>query len=186
MSPFSPREHLAAGKPAIIYFSDAPVVPSSVDLKQYEAVKQFKAELASTGLLGSFQNPIDFRMKFAVHLAKTIIEKFNPNGIAPIPEVAGRHEHALPNLSPEAKELIVAMSKSTHGELMKLGTMGGTIISANRKNYTAGADARTTAKWSAAVEQLEEEGLIEDRAGKGEVFFINNRGYEVADELQAF
>jgi hypothetical protein len=178
------REHLAAGKPAIIYFSDAPVVPSSVDLNQYEAVKQFKAEVAPTGLLGSFQNASDFRVKFSVHLAKTIIEKFNPKEIAPVSLTAGLPEHPLPNLSAEAKELIVAISKSPQGVLMKLGTFSGTIISANQKNYTAGADARTIAKWSAAVGQLEEEGLIEDRAGKGEVFFINNRGYEVADQLQ--
>jgi hypothetical protein len=48
------EEHLRAGKPAMIYFSNAPVRPDSVDEAQYRALRKFRAKqkpLASLKLL---------------------------------------------------------------------------------------------------------------------------------------
>src|ERR1700674_1053976 len=36
------EEHLQAGKPAMIYFSSAPVVPESIDQEQYKTLLKFK------------------------------------------------------------------------------------------------------------------------------------------------
>jgi hypothetical protein len=45
------EEHLAAGKPAMIYFSSEPVRPDSVDAGQYSALKAFKESLRPNSLL---------------------------------------------------------------------------------------------------------------------------------------
>jgi predicted transcriptional regulator len=39
------------------------------------------------------------------------------------------------------------------------------------------------ARWRGAVDELYELGLLEDRGGKGEVFFVTNEGYEFAERL---
>src|SRR5664280_1846035 len=44
------EEHLAAGKPVMIYFSSAPVRPDSIDANQYSALKAFKESLMQKGL----------------------------------------------------------------------------------------------------------------------------------------
>jgi hypothetical protein len=44
------EEHIAAGKPAMIYFSDQPVHPSSVDAAQYEALLKFRKSCEERGL----------------------------------------------------------------------------------------------------------------------------------------
>ena len=36
------QEHIAAGKPAMIYFSNVPVRPDSVDDSQYKSLQEFK------------------------------------------------------------------------------------------------------------------------------------------------
>src|SRR5947207_5128394 len=45
------EEHVKAGKPAMVYFSSAPVRPDSVDEKQYQALKEFRHECERRGLI---------------------------------------------------------------------------------------------------------------------------------------
>ena len=43
------EEHVAAGKPAMIYFSSRPVAPESIDADQYAQVKAIKEKWKSQG-----------------------------------------------------------------------------------------------------------------------------------------
>src|ERR1700752_253348 len=45
------EEHLKAGKPAMIYFSNAPVRPDSIDEAQYRALREFRADCERRGLI---------------------------------------------------------------------------------------------------------------------------------------
>ena len=65
-------EHLATDKPAIIYFSTAPVRLDSVD----NALLEFKESCRSRGLVEEFEELAAFREKFTRHLAQTIIRLF--------------------------------------------------------------------------------------------------------------
>lgn len=47
------EEHIGAGKPAMIYFSSAPVRPDSIDEKQYSALREF---MGPCGIEGSLSN----------------------------------------------------------------------------------------------------------------------------------
>lgn len=51
-----------AGKPVHVYFSTAPI-PRDVDVKQLEALNQFKDDLATRGLLGEFASDDDLKAK---------------------------------------------------------------------------------------------------------------------------
>jgi hypothetical protein len=59
---------VASGRPAMIYFSQRPVAPASIDVVQLASLKDFQTQTYSTALTGEFQNPSDFRHLLFRHL----------------------------------------------------------------------------------------------------------------------
>ncbi len=47
-------QFVAAGKPAMLYFSSRPIDPNKIDLKQHKKLRQFKSETYKSALVGSF------------------------------------------------------------------------------------------------------------------------------------
>lgn len=70
-----------AGKPILLYFSSAPVVPESLDVDQYKALTQYKVSLEHMGLYSKYETLADLRDQLQRHLAGQMIEllKHNPN-----------------------------------------------------------------------------------------------------------
>src|SRR6202012_1933626 len=62
------ERHIAAGKPAMLYFSNSPVHPDSVDPVQYERLKGFKSSCVTRGLFSSYDSLTEFRDQFFRHL----------------------------------------------------------------------------------------------------------------------
>ena len=178
------EEHLAAGKPAMIYFSSAPVRLDSVDNDQYSALKAFKESCKKRGLVEEYEDLTQFRAKFSRQLAQTVIRLFTntsagQNDIGPLPE-----PEPVPALSDAARELLVEASRDPNGIIMRLGTLSGSHVQTNKRNFVEPGDARSAAQWRGAVDELYRLDLIEDRAGKGEVFFVTGEGYRVTDLLK--
>lgn len=48
------EEHIKAQKPTMLYFSNSPVIPDSVDPDQYSGLKAFKVSCQSRGLYESY------------------------------------------------------------------------------------------------------------------------------------
>lgn len=178
------NEHLAAGKPAMIYFSAVPVRLDSVNHEQYDRLQRFKEELRQRGLIDEYDDLTTFREKFSRHLAQTVIRQFanegNETELDRLPV-----EEPVPAVSESARDLLLEATHDPNGVIMRLGTMGGTHVQTNGRNFVELPDARSAAHWRGAVDELNNIGLVEDRAGKGEVFFVTDAGYQVADRLQA-
>ncbi|NTW59546.1 MAG: hypothetical protein HGA43_10295 [Nitrospirae bacterium] len=66
------EEFRKAGKPVLLYFSSAPVVPESIDLDQYHALIEYKKKLQSEGLVFSYNSVGEFRQILQGHLSTTI------------------------------------------------------------------------------------------------------------------
>jgi hypothetical protein len=64
---------------------------------------------------------------------------------------------------------------------MRLATMGGTHVATNNREFVEPGNPRSEAKWRGAIDELLGFGFVEDRAGKGEVFFVTDAGYRVSD-----
>ena len=64
----------AEGKRCIVYFSDKPVSPSSVDKQQYKRLQQYKKELNQRGLTCPYKDISEFKEKVSRHIAKAIQE----------------------------------------------------------------------------------------------------------------
>jgi DNA-binding transcriptional ArsR family regulator len=61
-----------AGKPVMLYFSSAPVVPDSVDTAQYERLRKFRAKCESEGLIERYSNIQELREKLNRHLTGVV------------------------------------------------------------------------------------------------------------------
>jgi nucleoside 2-deoxyribosyltransferase len=190
------NDHLATGKPAMIYFSTAPVHLDSVDSKQYEKLRSFKEDLRKRGLVHEYDDLTTFRLDFARHLAQTVIARFL-NGSSGETEV--RHTHLSEYLkeasdlmksrpksavTEDARELLLEAVQDKSGAVMKLGTMGRTHVTTNGREFTEMGNVRSEARWRSAVDELHRLGFLEDRAGKGEVFFVTDAGYRAVDLLK--
>lgn len=177
-------EHLATGKPALLYFSSQPVAPDSVDPEQYKSLTDYKKRKMAEGLVHAYETPSEFRISLSRHLAKSIIQHFNSDATASEPaELPTRYKAASPALSDAARDLLVEASADPDGTILQYQTLDGYSVQTRRRNFVSDGDARTIAKWREAVEQLENEGLIEDRGGKRQVYYVTNYGYEIADRL---
>lgn len=184
-------EHVAAGKPAMIYVSTAPVAPASIDQEQYAQLQSILSQYRQQGLVESYDSLVDFRQKLTRQLARVVNERFTASVTNNVLsdaalDAAGfqaRNVVAELGLGIEAIELLHEAIKDTTGTIMMLRHMTGTVLQTNGRQFITDNSARTVAKWKAALDELRTTGCIEDRGHKGEVFAVTNRGYDIADQL---
>lgn len=181
------ERHTDAQRPAMLYFSNQPVLPDSIDPDQYGALKQFKASCQSKGLYETYESLSDFRAKFYRHLQLKLNDArwFPQGGSGPeldpnIFEFPKRD----PTLSKEAQQLLVEASEDSNGVILYLRYLNGTQLQTNAKNLIPSDDRRTVAKWESALQELVDEQLVIGRGHKGEVFEITTQGYSLADVLK--
>jgi hypothetical protein len=178
------EEHIKTGKPAMLYFSNSPVHPDSVDKEQYSKLQEFKKSCQTRGLYETFESINEFKEKFFRHLQlkinndgyfkeKSIINDEKVVSISTVPNV--------PNLSKEAKVLLKEASNDLQGMILKLRFIGGMRIETHGKNLIEGNNPRTIALWESALEELLNERLILAQGYKGEVFKVTRLGYEIAE-----
>jgi hypothetical protein len=183
------ERHLASGKPVMLYFSTAPVVPSGLDRAQYDALEQFKEWAKTQGLIETFDGPTDFGDKFRYQLQIALNENPHLQSVigASAPDLVALFEEGLggysPSLSDDAKQILLAGSSDSQGIIMISHYIGGSSVSAGSKEFAEKKDRRSVARWVAAVEELYRQGLTRDINGKGEIFELNHSGYRLAETL---
>lgn len=177
------NKHIEAGKPAMIYFSNAPVRPDSVDEQQYKKLSLFRKECKDRGLIEEYESISEFRDKIYRHLHQTVIREFVSSSNSD--EMAAHQNPAthLPALSEDGKELLTTAALDQHGTVVRLKVLSGTVISTNQRTFAEGGNARSEAKWEAAIKELVHLGLLEDQGYKGEMFAVTHEGYKVADRI---
>jgi len=184
------QEHIAAGKPAMIYFSNVPVRPDSVDDSQYKSLQEFKRWCQKQGLIESFDNQQDFQDKFRRQLATLInthpyfeSQRVQVDPIETDLETFVMRSSNIPTLSDEARHLLIEAAASDDGTVGRIAFIGGGIVQANGKNFVEPNNPRSRATWEGAVDELVELELLEAIGDRGEMFRITREGYELADTI---
>jgi hypothetical protein len=180
------EEHVKAKKPAMIYFSAIPVRLDSVDEAQYKALKEFKQEMGKRGLYEQYESSEEFREKLSRQLAQTVNRYFasKKNGNGQEDEDSGIAHPKVPKLSEAASRLLIEATQDKGGALLKVRSSSGLTIQTNDRNMVDDQHPRTQARWEGALNELENVGLVEDRAHKGAIFAVTDEGYRVADLLR--
>ncbi|MBK9624978.1 MAG: DUF4062 domain-containing protein [Rhodocyclaceae bacterium] len=176
------EEHLKAGKPAMLYFSDVPVVMGSVNEAQYARLKGFRDDCMTRGLLESYSSVAEFREKFYRHLQiKLNGDEYFSSGTQSA-ELDTLPPRLADQLSSEA-QILLKDAVGADGQILCLLMLGGLTIQVGGRNFTEGADARSQAMWEGAVQELERLGLISPLGNKREIFKITRDGFDAADQI---
>jgi hypothetical protein len=171
--------HLAAGKPAMLYFSAAPAALDALDPDQHRALKAFKDACRSRGLCETYLDAADFRRKFSKQLQIAM----NTDSIAPFAEAAPSQAKSPQALSTEAARMLKAASLDGGGAIYRMMYGGGAEFQANGVVFNADSSARTIALWESAIEELELQGLVKAAGTAREVFEVTRTGFAAADAI---
>lgn len=179
------EEHLKAGKPAMIYFSSKPVVPESIDQKQYKALLKFKDECRAKGLIAEYEEPIDFKEMLTRQLAQTVLRHFSKkNDRENASDLVLPRPTKMPELSDRARLALLEAVQDDSGVILCVRDRGGLHVQTHGIDLVDSHETKAEAKWETAIRQLHRSGLIEDRGQKGELFSVTNEGFEMADLLR--
>ncbi|MGY6546278.1 DUF4062 domain-containing protein [Arthrospiribacter ruber] len=183
------EKHVESGKPAMLYFSNTPVRPDSIDQKQYEELKKFKNGCYEKGLVEIFDSIDDLRQKLTRQLSLKIIQNnyfqvVKSNDKQDSLNTKKIDEISQLDLTEESKELIIEASNDPSGTVMKIAYKGGFDIQSNGKRLNLDFEPRTRATWQAVIENLIMNDILEERGYKGEVFALTLYGYKIADKLK--
>ena len=185
------EEHIALGKPAMLYFAKQLGYSDTFDRDQYAKLEELKKDYESRGLYEIYDGDADFKDKFYRQLEIKINEhrvfQFRDERIN---SSIGREEseNDIPQLSDEAKILLKEANQDSHGRIWFHADMNGPFIRAadnmpNGKNLLPNQDPRTLAQWRAALKELITADLLED-THKSRIFRITHRGYQIADRIE--
>lgn len=92
------------------------------------------------------------------------------------------------NLSSEARIMVLEVSKSSDGTLVYSpgrGTPPRTEFQVNGKNLCPDHSLRTVVKWKRALDDLDEQKILDAVDYKGKIYKITDKGFTVADALQS-
>jgi hypothetical protein len=172
------REHLAANKPALLYFSRAPL-PADVDTDQLKAVRDFQKDAETKGLYQTFSSKDDFRQKFARHLGsvvvghgafRTVRSAAGAASLAPTPAVSDKARTILKHASSKDGQIVITQRIGEHPGVESSG-----------RAFADNKNARSSAEWVSAVKELARFGYAEQASEN--VYRVTAEGYQLADTL---
>jgi hypothetical protein len=160
------EKHIKAGKPAMIYFSSAPVRIDSVDEQQYRALREFSEQLKTRGLYETYDAPSNFADKFRRQLATKInnddfFRVQSSDHEALIDNVLTEAMAKIPAMSDEGRDLLLEAALDRNGQIIHLSVVGGEFIQTNGKSFGAEKDPRVKARWIGALQELVSLGLVQ-------------------------
>jgi len=182
------KKHMQKNKPVMVYFSDAPVVPSSIDQEQYEKLIDFKNWCKGNGIINTFNSIDDINNIFRNQLGIIMNENqyiLNLIGNNTDEDISLNQNRKDILISEEAKQLLKEISLDSSGHLTALLTLGGYSVHTNGKDISAGRyEAREVARINAIIEELEKFDFIRPSSHERDLFTITAKGYNLADKIE--
>lgn len=184
------RRHMAAGKPAMVYFSDAVAKAEHHLDPQFKRLQEFRAELIASrqGFIESYATVDEFKDKFRRQLAIRVNDDdyFSEfEAAAEVDDGPIDFEDEEPDLSAEARTLLIAAAGDRNGYIICRDTVShGFLISTNNQQFVEPLNPRSRATWENAIRELEYNHLIEAQRANG-LYKVTLQGFELADELKA-
>lgn len=76
------EELIKSGKQVFLYFCDATINPSTIDIEQYKKVNEFKEKFKGRGIYGSYSDSAQFKTDFLNHLTLFFLDLIRkPNSV---------------------------------------------------------------------------------------------------------
>lgn len=180
------EKHIQQQKLTMIYFSNKPINPDSINQDQKSKLDEFKVSCQNRGLYQAYSDLDSFRKEFSKHLQLKINESsiFNKNTLQEFENLKIQYEEPSINLSQEALTILREASQDSRGVIFWIITHGGTHLKVNRKNLISDQSRRSIAKWESALQELVDNSFIEDKGENSREYFeITDAGFKFIDPL---
>lgn len=182
------QQHVASGKPAMLYFSSRPAAPDSIDINQYAELKKFKNWSKLNGLIEEFDSCTELRQKLQKqlplcirhndHIKQIINTTLVTTRVNQLTEVEQTH-----NLTSDAVKLLKAAANGAgKGIIILRRELKGQRLTTGEQDF-GGCDARDSARWESALRELVKNGLVVSRDNRGIIFEITHTGWTASDEI---
>ena len=185
------EEHIALGKPAMLYFSEQLGYSDTFDRNQYAKLEELKKDYEGRGLYEIYDGDADFKDKFYRQLEIKINEhrvfQFRDERINSSIGLE-ESENDIPQLSDAAKNLLKEANQDSQGHIWAHVDSNEPFIRTadnmpNGKNIIPNQNPRVVAQWRAALKELITAGLLE-QTNKSKIFRLTHRGYQIADRIE--
>lgn len=186
------ERHLDKNKPAMLYFSQVPVVPTNLNLEQLEAVGRLKDKYKSMSLYAEYENLEKFKDSFRIHLTRIILthDYFKgvitslSNTISTEEENGNLYIAPKSGLSDKETKVLLYGAKGD-GKIIWVKFIGGEMIQTSSGVLLKDGTPREVAEWKSAFNNLRNLGLIEllNNQKGSEIYSLTHSGFEVADRL---
>ena len=175
------ERHVKNGKPAMLYFSEKPVIPNLLDTEQYRKLESFKKSYYDRSFFHTYSDTNSFKENFTSKLQLKINNDpfFFEKEDAKDTEFLSTYQAA--KLSFEAKELLKEASLDESGYILVFETLDGKEITTNSRNFLVSNSPREKAKWEGAVRELVEEGYIIKPTSNSDYYEVTQSGYKLID-----
>lgn len=186
--------HIKSGKPASLYFSNAPVRLESVDNDQYIKLKEYQKSICKEGFYFEYDKIESFHSLVSKHLQLMINDKTNNMLGIDLNETQLLEENEIfldakvriiSNLTETAKFILKEASLAPTGTFMKLYVMGGVHFETNGKAWMfSRSKPKELAELEEAIDLLESYHLITTRSAKRESFNLTADGFRLAETYE--
>lgn len=174
--------HLKRGKPALVYFSDAPINPSKVDQAQLAALRAFKQDTTGRGLLDSYGSLEEFSSKLLRNIHQTIsqnlyFQRILEDSEQPDGRISSRY------LDEFSRSLVKATSESRDGRFVIRASNGTVTIEIDGRTAFSSRNNSEYQVWLDEIVSLTGKELIRDSTNRGEVYDLSESGRRLAKLL---
>jgi len=184
------QKHIEADKPAMVYFSNQPVKPDSINLTQYEKLKKFKKWCEEKGIIETYDNEKKFYSRINKHINLILKNHSYFKGLTKgkIDNSIKSKVNIISNLiskTPKGSKLMLKEAvKGNDGIILRVYTFNGMKLNINGEEFgSTKRNARTEAELEENINFLEMENLIKATDYKREIFRVTSKGYKFVDEL---
>jgi hypothetical protein len=176
------ENQLRAGRPALIYFSEARIDLKGAHILQGGSLDGFEKRYM-TATVDSYADDKELRGKFARHLDVTIGAhdhfKMDPSSSSPstvpIPKILDPRRTGP--LSPWAQTILIEACDDFEAYIGRIKVGGLLKIQANGKQLVEQNDPASIAKWESAFQELLTGDFIRDAGCNGQLFQISATGF---------
>lgn len=188
------KEHVDAGKPAMIYFSSQPINPLELDHEQYTEFLKLKDSYRPTGLIEDYESIEQFKEKIGRQIQFCLdnnkhIQKIITAGITHLDDSTKKKNEKNLSLSKTAEKLLKATTLVEEGKICKTqyNTLPCLQIGRNIMGWNVvGGGGREYAQWEHALEELVAHDFARPEGREKQVFVLTHSGWELADSLPEY
>jgi len=175
------EQHLEAGRPVLIYLSEARADFEEIDAGQEEVLVHLKKRYGARATIDAYGDEKEFRAKFTRDLDVTVDGHVHFKIATPLPEAMASplaaaapveqklSEYAELLLSEACEDFEAYIGRNKIGNILK--------IQANGKQLVEQGNPEAAAKWESAFQELLSGNYIHDAGYNGQLFQITAKGF---------